>query len=229
MTQNRTHFQRCSSASVSYIRIKAADQDRNEIHKSGGCGIKRMLLNESQQLAKAPSGVGSVCMLKIKHLQSTLYRNNNKMGVENKTSCWESETMNRHSAGPGGSEESDELSSSLFVLRRLMWIQMDRSWEGTECASIFTCVCLFLPDKDTRGDTNSWMACRFFTKVFTKHKSAFGTTVPAVITVVRITSLCLRGHWWWIKQAAWIKIWSFQLQTHTKTWKTMLEGLLHTI
>lgn len=96
-----------------------------------------------------------------------LYRNNNQMGVENKTSCWESETMNRHSVGPGGSEASDELSSRLFVLRRLMWIQMDRSREGTECASIFTRVCLSLPDMDMRGDTNSWMACRFFTKVFT--------------------------------------------------------------
>lgn len=32
----------------------------------------------------------------------------------------ESETLNRHSAGPGGSEGSDELSSRLFVLQRLM-------------------------------------------------------------------------------------------------------------
>lgn len=29
--------------------------------------------------------------------------------------------------GPGGSEASDELPSTLFVLWRLMWIQMDRS------------------------------------------------------------------------------------------------------
>lgn len=96
-----------------------------------------------------------------------LYGNNNQMEVENKTSCWESETMNRHSVGPGGSEASDELSSRLFVLRRLMWIQMDRSREGTECASIFTRVCFSLPDTDMCGDTNSWMAGRFFTKTFT--------------------------------------------------------------
>lgn len=93
------------------------------------------------------------------------------MGVENKTSCWESETMNRHSAGPGGSEASDELSSRLFVLRRLMWIQMDRSREGTECASIFTRVCLSLPDTDTRRDRNSWMACRFFLQKFSLRRS----------------------------------------------------------
>lgn len=128
-----------------------------------------------------------------------LYRNNNQIGVENKTSCWESETMNRHSVGPGGSEASDELSSRLFVLRRLMWIQMDRSREGTECASIFTPVCLSLPDTGTRGDTNSWMAGRFFYKSFHYVAVAYGTTVPAVVDRTRL----------------WIKIWSFQLQTHT--------------
>lgn len=51
-----------SSASVPYIRTEAAYWDRNKINKSDGW-IRRMLVNESQQLAKAPSGLSAVCML----------------------------------------------------------------------------------------------------------------------------------------------------------------------
>lgn len=146
MTQNRTCFQLWNSASVAYIRTEAAYWDRNEISKSDGCRIKCLLLNESPQLAKAPSGLGAVCMLKIKRLQSkslnvsscqgkrlylttrapwysALWLVNNSSVVLgehtwNTTTLWlgthrnnkrmewrESETLNRHSAGPGGRGE----------------------------------------------------------------------------------------------------------------------------
>lgn len=66
--------------------------------------------------------------------------------------------MNRHSVGLGGSGASDELSSRLFVLQRLMWIQMDRGREGTECASIFTHVCLTLPNMNKHRESHELLA-----------------------------------------------------------------------
>lgn len=98
-----------------------------------------------------------------------LHRNNRRMEWK------ESETLNRHSPGPGGSEASDELSSRLFVLQRLMSIQMDWSREGTEWASIFPPVCLTLPNMNEHGDSHELHAD--FNKTFHSVMTASGTTV----------------------------------------------------